>query len=303
MPQSTATGGNHVAATWPVHIVKAHHTLPTPVKLGLMHVLHTRDYYQHHLHTMVSGDGGAMTLHGGPVQHTPQIYLVFWGWQSSPDTTADPDGMQTYLEMFLTSASGSPYMNIDTQYFDNINGTPSNPNPLIAGEVFDSNYPPNPYGYSDVAAEALWAESYFGYNPDANYFVITPTTYTMSNQPGCAFHSTAQDSSGNTIAFTQFHYIPDSGGSCGAGNVNSPGTLDGVSIIAGHEQAETETDPQPGSGWVDSTGAEIGDKCAWTNDQNITFPNGGTFPAQPLWSNMQYYNNNSAYQSGCAFSY
>ena len=62
-----------------------------------------------------------------------------------------------------------------------------------------------------------------------------------------------------------------------------PGTLDGVSIVFGHEQGETETDPQPNSGWLDSSGAENGDKCAWTN--LINNPNAGGYPTQPLWSN------------------
>ena len=36
-----------------------------------------------------------------------------------------------------------------------------------------------------------------------------------------------------------------------------------ASIIA-HELEEATTDPDPLSGWADSTGAENADKCAWT---------------------------------------
>jgi serine protease len=85
-------------------------------------------------------------------------------------------------------------------------------------------------------------------------------------------------------------YQPDAGYSCGAHAVNSSsiGVNDGVSIVGGHEQAETETDPQLNA-WFDASGSEIGDKCAWVNLQDTAF--GGStigtneFATQPLWSN------------------
>ena len=41
------------------------------------------------------------------------------------------------------------------------------------------------------------------------------------------------------------------------------GTLDGVSIVEGHEYAETITDQNPAGGWTDPSGSETGGKCAW----------------------------------------
>ena len=58
-------------------------------------------------------------------------------------------------------------------------------------------------------------------------------------------------------------YIPDAGASCGQNFVNSNGPLDGVTIVEGHEYAETVTDQNPAGGYTDSSGAENGDKCAW----------------------------------------
>ena len=65
--------------------------------------------------------------------------------------------------------------------------------------------------------------------------------------------------------------------------------LDGVSIVGGHEFAETETDANPPSGWTDTAGAETGDKCAWIQagpgaSANVTLSS-GTFAVQSLWSN------------------
>ena len=62
---------------------------------------------------------------------------------------------------------------------------------------------------------------------------------------------------------TNLPYVTDAGASCGQDFVNSNGTLDGVSIVEGHEYAETITDQTPAGGWTDSSGEETGDKCAW----------------------------------------
>jgi serine protease len=89
-------------------------------------------------------------------------------------------------------------------------------------------------------------------------------------------------------------YVPENGVHCGNNRVNKQndafghGYLDGYSIVAGHEYAEAVTDPDnqmsTQDGWNDITTSENGDKCAWTNTQNITL--GSRFYAvQPMWSN------------------
>jgi serine protease len=103
------------------------------------------------------------------------------------------------------------------------------------------------------------------------------------------------------VAYTNLPYITDAGASCGA-NFNGLGPKAGVTIVEGHEFAETETDPFPSSGWLDSRGAENGDKCAWISSgqgasANVTLST-GTFPVQSLWSNA--FNGGSG---GCVQSY
>jgi len=82
-------------------------------------------------------------------------------------------------------------------------------------------------------------------------------------------------------------YMPEAPSSCGANYVNpgAKGLLDGVTIVGGHELAETQTDPKPDSGW-DGSGGEIGDLCAWKDLSNEHFGNNTTFPVQPLWSDV-----------------
>ena len=80
------------------------------------------------------------------------------------------------------------------------------------------------------------------------------------------------------------------GASCGQDFVNSNGTLDGVSIVNGHEYAETITDQNPPGGYTDSSGEENGDKCAWitpgTAGGAFDLTTGtGTFAMQTTWAN------------------
>ena len=116
----------------------------------------------------------------------------------------------------------------------------------------------------------------------------------------CAWHSATSSSYGN-IAYTNLPYMTDAGRNCGA-NFNGLGPYAGITIVGGHEMAETITDQFPSSGWLDSSGAENGDKCAWISSgqgasADITLST-GTFAVQSLWSNA--FNSGAG---GCVPSY
>ena len=292
LPQSNNTASNPVP----------NRVSAQSVRVGKPQIFYSRDYLASHpsfqwgpnartVMGKMRTTSSNLLYNGGPVQTAPQVYLVFWGWQSQNDTTADPDGLAAYLTGYMQSIGGSLWVNTDTQYYQTLGGATTyiaNTNPQYAGVWYDSSVPPKTYTDAQVAAEALNAAAHFGtYSSNANFIVVTPTGYTQSGfaTQWCGYHNTTTDPSGNPLAYTNLPYTPDAGTSCGVGSVNSPGTLDGVSIVGGHEEAETQTDPGAGNGWLDSSGSEIGDKCAWTNLQNYTFPNGQTYPVQPLWSN------------------
>jgi hypothetical protein len=249
---------------------------------------------QHALHDRSRMAVSNLVWGGGPVQHVPKIYLIFWGWSSSSDTSRDPNGLASYLVNYANAYGGSNLANVQTQYYDN-SGNITNPHPMYMGAYYDSSLPPATYTDAQVASEALKGVSHFGYNADANYVVVTPHGYTQSGfgSQWCGYHNTTSGSSG-PVAYTNLPYTPDAGTGCGEGSVNSPGTLDGTSIVGGHEMSETITDPGAGNGWIDSSGAEDGDKCAWTNLQNVSMYGGASFPNQPEWSNAS---------SSCVFSY
>jgi hypothetical protein len=292
------------------------------------------------IHVMKSKGGAPvrrvknLTYHGGPVQTTPAVYLVFWGNQWTTGTNPDPSGEAARLQSFLgglyaSSSNPDTWSTSTTQYCvgavsgsTNCNGVLSTnfvhqatssalPN-LSTGPSshvwFDSGSAASSSPtQSQLAAEALTAASYFGVsnNPSAQVVVASPhgvvpqgfgTSY-------CAWHSYTSNSSVGTIAYTNLPYIPDAGAACGQNFVTPgpAGALDGVSIVGGHEYAEIVSDPLINA-WLDQQGAENGDKCAWINSgqgaaTNIKLST-GTFAVQSLWSNS--FNSGGG---GCVISY
>jgi hypothetical protein len=233
-----------------------------------------------------------LTYHGGPVQTAPKIYVVYWG--SAWNGSGDPNGVRSYYNAFLGVIGGSRWLNSVTQYTQTGGQHVGNAAGSFVGSYVDTtSSPPSRPSQSQLAAEAAKAAAHYGdYSASASYIVALPHGIRPSGfgTQYCAYHSSTS-AAGHIIAWTNEPYIPDVGFSCGAGSVNNPGTLDGVSIVGGHEQGETETDPQPNTGWLDSNNAENGDKCAWMNLENN--PNAGGYPTQPLWSNA----NNGCVQS------
>ena len=168
---------------------------------------------------------------------------------------------------------------------------------VLAGVWYDNSAAePSVASAQQLANEAGAAAIHFGNttaasNRYAQYDVLSapgtdPDSY--ESQGFCAWHTYATSSFGN-IAFTNMPYLMNVGASCGAGFVNAPGTLDGYSIVNGHEYAETLTDEYPNAGWLSTSGSEVGDECAWINSgtgaaADIALST-GSFAMQSIWSN------------------
>jgi hypothetical protein len=230
-------------------------------------------------HARATAASSGLLYGGGPVEHTPRVYLVFWGsqWDS------DGNGVESYLQNYFSGVgTGSDnWSTIMTQYPDN-NGAPAFGSSVLGGVwVDDGSAAPGTASQSQLSDEANNGASHFGVSgPDADIFVVSPSGTHPDNFPNsgfCAWH----DWNGN-VAYTNMPYVLDAGSSCGANSVQN--SLDGFSIVGGHEYAEAVTDPEPSSGWVDSSGEEIGDLCAWQGLTTLSLP-AGSFAIQPLWSN------------------
>jgi serine protease len=270
------------------------------------HVMHVKEARR-------SQAGGLLSYHGGQVQTAPDaVYLVYWGSQW---TGNDPSGQAAVQQSFFTDVGGSSWNDSVTQYCEGVAtgtkqcngaGTPVvNVGGVLAAVWYDNAAAaPSHPTQSQIAAEAVRAATHFGGVTANVQFVINTATGNNSKGFGtqyCAYHSSVNSTMG-AIAYAYMPYITDAGASCGA-NFNGLGPKAGITIVGGHEFAETETDPYPSTGWLDNSGAENGDKCAWiaTGAQgaaaNVKL-NTGTFPVQSLWSNA--FNSGAG---GCVLSY
>jgi hypothetical protein len=259
-----------------------------------------------------------------------KVYLVFYGSQWGTQGTngsgyltlaKDSKSIAPRLQAFFKGlGTGSEsWSGVMTQYCQGVaTGSQSCPSTstqhvaypaggALAGVWADeSAASPRAASAKQLGNEAVKAAAHFGNttaaaNRSAQYVIVSPTGTNpdhYKSQGFCAWHDWNGDSYVGSsspygdIAFTNLPYIPDAGASCGASFVNSgsAGSLDGVTIVEGHEYAETITDQNPAGGWTDSSGAENGDKCAWLTPGtsggsfNLALTT-GTFAVQTTWAN------------------
>ena len=262
------------------------------------------------------------------------------GTNGTGDVTlsGDPSGEAPYLqEMFKgLGTGGEQWSGVMTQYCEGVSAGAQtcpataphvaypNGGALAGVWVDESAASPAQATGDQLAQEAISAATHFGNttaakNRDASYVILSPTgTHpdgfdTQTGQDFCAWHDWNGDSTlsgggavsspDGDVAFTNMPYVTDAGVNCGANFINSGSNrnLQGVSIVAGHEYAETITDQNPAGGWVNLGGEETADKCAWLQTGSgkvalLTLPT-GTFAMQGVWAN----NANSG-QGGCRFT-
>jgi hypothetical protein len=262
------------------------------------------------------------------------------GSDSRGDLTlsGDPSGVAPYLQQLFKGlgTGGETWSGVPTQYCQGVAaGATSCPaangqhvaypaGGALAGTWADesSSEPGQATGHQ-LGAEAVRAAAHFGNktaaaNRNAQYLILSPTRthpdgFDTASGNFCGWH----DWNGDTtlpggpvaspyghIAFSNLPYVTDAGRACGQNFVNSgrPGLLDGVSIVGGHEYAETITDQDPAGGWTDAAGNETADLCEWNSgpgarSADLSLPT-GSFAMQSLWVN-----GTSASAGTCEFSH
>jgi serine protease len=263
----------------------------------------------------------------GVTTGSEKVYLVFWGSQWGGQGTdgngnvtlsGDPSGEAPYLQQLFKGlgTGGELWSGVMTQYCEGIAaGSQSCPagntahvaypsSPLAGVWVDGSSAAPGQATEAQLGNEAVSAAGHFGNttaaaNRDSQYVILSPTGTNPDgfNTPSgqfCAWHDWNGDVGSSSpygdIAFTNMPYVTDAGPSCGQDFVNSGGANDGISIVEGHEYAETITDQNPAGGWTDNSGEENADKCAWITPGtsggsfDLSLPT-GTFAMQTTWAN------------------
>jgi Putative Ig domain/Ricin-type beta-trefoil lectin domain len=297
--RSTQDAGIHRAMVHVINLHKAYEarlgdTTPGP-PAGIVYALG---------HAPIHGRGGnscgepycPVSSQGGPVQHSPHVYLLLWGpnWSSDPNQAATA----SYLENFYSGLGVEPqddWSTITSQYGDG-SGFPTFSSGVYEGVYQDTSTPTTGVDAAGLAAEADAFTSRQGITDltDAQIVIATqsgtcPAGFVASTCPSqyrgveCAWHDSSNE------PFTNLPYLLDAGTACGEDFVNSNGTYDGFSIVGGHEYAETIADPYPFTGWSDPNDPnfpEIGDKCTWSSRSSDVSLSTGTFAMQPLWSNF-----------------
>jgi len=239
-----------------------------------------------------------LQYNGGPVMSgTTHVYAIFWEPTGNVSST-----YHSLIERYFTDVGGTGLYNNNTQYTDSSGNDSSNT--VLAGSWVDSTaYPQSPLLDSDIQQEVSRAQSANGWSSSIdNIFFV----FTESGEDLCADSTQSQCASNTFCAYHNFFgsntiyaAMPYAASfSCNGGQgPNSDQAADETINVTSHEQMEAATDPLLNA-WLDSSGQEIGDKCAWmfgslnSDSSNVTW-NGHPYLVQQEWDNEQ---------SGCVLS-
>ncbi len=242
-----------------------------------------------------------MTYHGGKIMATAVTKSIFWG-TSWANFTGDKI---TGLDTWYTGYSNSNYSGTVTEY-TGTNGQVGRAT-THQGHVIDTSAATGGSNTAPILAEVCKVIT----SPDTagNGFYAVYTDVPRGNAGFCAWHASGK--CGSTIVQFAFFFNLDGDAGCDpqdTSGLHSQG-LAALANVTGHELSEARTDPSTTSttgsgGWFDSSGAENGDKCAWTwGAPLISFSDGTQWKVQGEWSNAAFtagtgYANSSG-QKGC----
>jgi hypothetical protein len=235
-----------------------------------------------------------MTYHNGKIMTTAVMESIFWGTSWS-GTNGKVTGMDSWYQGF----SDSNYSGTSDEYTGSNGQVGSKTS--YNGHVIDNTASTSGANTSTILAEVCKNIS----SPDSNgngYYAVYADTKRSGNY--CAYHSYGT-CGGKLVQFAYFFNLDGDAG-CDPQDTQTghPQGLAALANVSGHELSEARTDPASPGAWYDSSGAENGDKCAWTfNVPFVAFSNGTDWKIQGEWSNHAYDTStgypNSSGQKGC----
>lgn len=237
-----------------------------------------------------------MTYHNGKIMPAAVTEAIFWGKTWSGYTGDEITGIDTWHLGF----GGSNYAKTSDEYTGTngqVGATTS-----YQGHVTDFSAASGGNSTSPILAEVC--KMIQSPDPGGNGYYAVYTDLPRGNAGYCAWHS--YGTCGSTPVQFAFFWKLDGDPGCDPQSTVT-GESQGLAALAnvsGHELSEARTDPASPGAWYDSSGAENGDKCAWTfNVPYVTFSDGSKWKIQGEWSNAAYtagtgYPNSSG-QKGC----
>jgi hypothetical protein len=237
-----------------------------------------------------------MTYHGGKIMPTAVTKAIFWGTSWG---TYSGDKI-TGVDAWYTGFNGSNYAKTVDEYTGS-NGQVG-PTTTHQGHVIDTSAASGGGSTSAILAEV--AKVITSPDKSGNGYYPVYTDLPRGNAGYCAWHSSGTVG-GVTVQFAFFWKLDGDAG-CDpqdTSGLHSQG-LAALANVSGHELSEARSDPASPGAWYDGSGAENGDKCAWTfGVPLVTFSDGNKWKVQGEWSNAAYIAGtgypNSSGQRGC----
>ena len=234
---------------------------------------------------------GNLNYYGGPVMTgTANVYAIFW-----EPTNNVQSGYNSLIQRYFGDVNGSGLYKNNTQYHD-YTGRYASAEHLAASWVDNSSYPESPLLDSDIQNEVSYAQSVNRWSSsNDNIFFV----FLEANQDLCFDNSYSQCASNYFCAYhsyfgsnTIYAAMPYAASfSCNPGYSPNHNDADQTINVSSHEQMEAATDPLLNA-WYDSSGSEIGDKCAWNfgpvngSGADVVY-NGHGYILQKEWDNRR----------------
>ena len=238
-----------------------------------------------------------MTYHGGKIMTTAVTQAIFWG----PSWMTDPSDKRSGIDSFYTGHSGSNYAKTVDEY-TGLNGTVVGATTSYSGHLVDTSAASGGNNTSVILAEVCKVIT--APDPSGNGYYPVYSEVKRGGAQYCAYHS-AGTCGGIPVQFAFFFNLDGDPG-CDPQDTSGQHSqgLAALANVSAHELSEARSDPASPGAWYDGSGAENGDKCAWTfGAPLVTFSNQTKWKLQGEWSNAAYnagtgYPNSSG-QKGC----
>lgn len=221
--------------------------------------------------------GGNLVDHGGKLLPASHVYAFWWGNQAD-----FPSDAKSGIAALFEGMNGTSFLGIGQQY---MRGASISSSYVSSYDDSSSSPPSHSPKTSAIVNEACSVINANGLTPDTNALYLVYTSNFPGHTSYCAWHSHGT-CNGTDI---QVAYMPNTTGMAGCDpgdlygcNSYSQGTRS-LANVSSHEYMETITDADINA-WYDSSGSEIGDKCAWKFSSCVSLKT-GSWQLQEEWSN------------------